>query len=80
MVNRIIQTLILEVPNIYDHTKMSQELKSAIVDCPRCMGLGSVYVGSYHTDGGEKDSTCPLCNGSRKLQADVIINWKPIIL
>lgn len=77
MNSKINQILTLEVPSEYNHKEMSQHLKSAIIDCPRCNGQGIVYVGSYHPNGKEKDPTCPLCNGLRKLQADIYISWKP---
>lgn len=77
MSSKINQILTLEVPNEYNHKEMSQHLKSAIIDCPRCNGSGIIYVGSYDLDSKDKDPTCPFCKGLRKLQADINIDWKP---
>lgn len=62
-------------PNLYNSEgKAVEDFTFRGFDCPRCQGLGYIYIGSYHNE-EDKDSTCPICLGHKKIKAIVHIEW-----
>lgn len=68
-------TITLTRPSLFDAEGKAHEVFIFDhFDCPRCNGLGYIYVGSYN-DIEDKDSTCPICKGTKKIKAIVNIDW-----
>lgn len=71
-------TITLIRPSLYDaEGKAHEEFILDHFDCPRCNGLGYIYVGSYN-EVEDKDSTCPICRGAKKIKAIVNIEWSAV--
>lgn len=76
--SKINNTITLTRPSVFDSQgKAREEFVFDQFTCPRCSGLGYIYVGSYN-DIEDKDSTCPVCKGLKKIQAIVTIDWLSI--
>lgn len=71
------QVLTLSTPNSI--SELNTSLKSAITICSRCFGSGSirVYIDSG-IDAANIDNTCPICDGTGKIHADIEIKWKSV--
>ncbi|MBD8348565.1 helix-turn-helix domain-containing protein [Dysgonomonas sp. HGC4] len=68
-------TITLTRPSLFNaEGKAHEEFIFDHFDCPRCNGLGYIHVGSYN-DIEDKDSTCPICRGTKKIKAIVNIDW-----
>lgn len=76
--SEITNTITLTRPSLYDtEGKAHEEFILDHFDCPRCNGLGYIYVGSYN-EIENKDSTCPICKGAKKIKAIVNIDWSAV--